>query len=220
MRSVRDIETANVLKGLGVEKEIEVTGDPACLLREEETKEIFPSRKSLGFNLAYHSWLGFGHYKNQILNSYSQTMAYFSHNGYKIYYLLHHSLERNIVPELSFKDYEIIDLLPRQQKRFYAGLEAIVTMMLHCGILAFGANTPFLNLAYDQKNLSFAQLIGCPEIAIKPDGISPSLLIGKLEQLLRDKSRYKKIFQREIEKFKENHNQFVNKIKSMITGSR
>lgn len=192
LTSVRDQFTSDFLKTVGMEKKIWVTGDPASFLNFRDSSFNSPMGKSIGFNITYSGWLEFGKYKKEIIDSYSSIMEYFStEKQYKVYYLLHHASELEIIKELKFRDFEIIDLPPKEQMFFYSKLDLVIGMMLHCTILSFGANTPMINVAYDNKNLAFANLIGIPEIITLPQEITVQSLQAKAEKFINQKDSYK-----------------------------
>lgn len=157
---VRDNNTKKFLiKNGAPAKKIAVVGDPAALLEEKKpaiskikTLNLDNQKKSplrIGLNLNYSGWLGFGRWREDILTAYRDVAEYFQKEyggldgqGVQIYYLKHHPGEDNIYPELKIKNLKIVDLKPAEQKYVYGRLDMIVGMMLHAGVMAFGAGTP------------------------------------------------------------------------------
>ncbi|MCL4398038.1 polysaccharide pyruvyl transferase family protein [Patescibacteria group bacterium] len=215
LKSVRDIYTREFLEKIGI-NDVALIGDPACLLEEKPERIINGSKLKIGFNLNYSGWLGFGKFKDQIMTSYRETMEQLRKNhGAQIYYLLQHPSERNIVQELQVPDLEIIDLSPAGQKHFYGQLDLVIGMMLHSVVMAFGAGTPEINIAYDQRNLSFARFLDCPELCLLPQDLQPGTLVQKVTEVLDQKQFYRKKFRVKKEEIQKSQQTFLAKIKDL-----
>lgn len=206
---VRDFNTQRFLtaNGLPLEK-IQVIGDPAALLSEQIlSEELLNGLKlkgegiRIGFNLNYSGWLGFGRWREDILKAYQETADYFiKEHGAQIYYLQHHPGENNIYPELKIDNLLPVDLEPSQQKYVYAQLDLIIGMMLHVGVMSFGALTPEISVAYDIRNYGFAEFIGHPELVVDLDKLKEGALLSRAQAVFSDREKYRASF---IEKKKE-----------------
>jgi len=217
---VRDNNTKKFLIKNGVvAKKIEVIGDPAALLSEKKTtKLIIDNKKSsslkIGLNLNYSGWLGFGKWHGDILSAYREVAQYFQENyNAQIYYLKHHPGENQIYPELKIKNLKLVDLKPSEQKYIYGRLDIIVGMMLHVGVMSFGAGTPEISVAYDLRNHSFAEFIGHKELVVDLKDLKNGELLKRVKMLFAKKEKYKKEFIKIREEIKDKQIKFLNKLK-------
>ena len=198
---VRDNNTKKFLIKNGVNsKKIEVVGDPAALLSEKKSTKlkINSDKKSplkIGLNLNYSGWLGFGKWHDDILFAYREVAEYFQNEyGAQIYYLKHHPGENKIYPELKIKNLKIVDLKPSEQKYVYSQLDFVVGMMLHVGVMAFGAGTPEVSVAYDLRNHSFAEFIGHSELVVDLQNLKKGELLKRVKLVFSKREKYKKDF--------------------------
>jgi polysaccharide pyruvyl transferase WcaK-like protein len=222
---VRDNNTKDFLIQQGVSSSrIKVIGDPAVLLKEVKVPKFEKCKKSknkikkitpirIGLNLNYSGWLGFGRWENDILNSYKQLAEYFQKNyDAEIYYLQHHPSEKNIYGQLKIKNLQVIDLAARQQKYFYGQLDLVIGMMLHSGVLAFGAGTPEISVAYDLRNFSFAEFIGHPELVIDLNKLKKGELLKRAQMVFTDRVKYRLMFKKLKMKIAKKQNNFLEEI--------
>jgi len=202
---VRDNNTKKFLIKNGAKgKNIEVIGDPAALLSEKkptlnkiESLKLNKKNVSLriGLNLNYSGWLGFGKWHDDILRAYREVAEYFqAEYGAQIYYLKHHEGENKIYPELKIKNLKVVDLKPSEQKYVYGQLDFVVGMMLHVGVMAFGAGTPEISVAYDLRNHSFAEFVGHPELVVDLKDLKKGELLKRVQLIFSKNKKYKKDF--------------------------
>lgn len=242
---VRDYNTRKFLNQNGIAyNKIKVIGDPAALLSEKKpvsfkiTKhadnwEPLKSGKNnqklsiqplrIGFNLNYSGWLGFGRWRVDILKAYLEVVNYFINKyegnggpGVEFYYLKHHPGEDNIYPTLKIDKLRVVDLKPAEQKYVYGQLDLVIGMMLHAGVLAFGAGTPEISVAYDLRNYSFAEFIKCPELVIDLDKLKKGELLKRVRLVLINRQKYRKIFNRQKMIIKQNQENFLKKINKCL----
>jgi len=177
---------------------IKVIGDPALILQAVAPSGIGKVPKSglkIGLNLNYSGWLGFGRWRQDILSAYRETAELFQKKHHaQIYYLQHHPGEAAIYPELKIKNLKVINLSPADQKGFYGQLDLVIGMMLHVGVMAAGALTPEINVAYDIRNRNFARFIGCPELVVELSDLRRGRLLQRARQVLRSREYYRKKF--------------------------
>ncbi len=219
LSSVRDYYTKKFLIKAGLpEEKIEIVGDPAIFLKESKPKKIkFGSKVKIGLNLNYSGWLGFGRYEKDIIRSYNEVGNYFKNNlGAEIYYLQHHPDEKRIRGQLKIPGLRLIDYPPQQQKYIYGKMNLVIGMMLHSAVLAFGANTPEINVAYDLRNRSFAAFIGCPELVISSRKLKGEELLNKAQVVFSSQKKYRQKFKNRKGKIWQNHLKFLNKIKRYV----
>ncbi len=209
---VRDNNTRNFLVKHGVvPKKIKVIGDPAVLLSEKKNKYKLTGKVKIGLNLNYSGWLGFGKWHDDILDSYRSVAEYFQKKYQaQIYYLQHHPGEDKIYPELQIKGLRVINLQPTEQKYVYGQLDLIIGMMLHVGVMALGAGTPEISVAYDLRNYSFAQFINHSELVVDLEKLKRGELLKRTKMVFRKKQYYQKEFFNIKEKINNKQNKFLD----------
>jgi len=216
---VRDFYTRNFLIKQGVKPaKIDLIGDPAILLSESKPAKLkLSAGMKIGLNLNYSGWLGFGLWRQDILKAY-QDLAHYFIQQYRaqIYYLKHHPGEDNIYPELKIPGLKIIDLSPAEQKYAYGQLDLVVGMMLHASVLAFGAITPEINVAYDRRNYGFAKFIGCPELVIDLAKLKSGQLLKTAKQVFANHERYLVKFMRRRRLVRSYQSGFLDKIEKLF----
>lgn len=230
--SVRDFKTKEFLVKNGLKaNKIKVIGDPAALLIEKKPplaalKKLRLDKKNkkikIGLNLNYSGWLGFGKWREDILASYREVAAYFLTEyggpgkvGVEIYYLKHHPGENNIYPALKIKNLKVVDLKPAEQKYVYSQLDLVIGMMLHAGVLAFGAGIPEISVAYDLRNYSFAEFIGCQELVVDLDKLKKRELLKRTKIIFQKRKIYQQKFQKIKEKISNWQNGFLKNLSDL-----
>jgi polysaccharide pyruvyl transferase WcaK-like protein len=215
---VRDYYTKQFLVKNGINsKKISLVGDPAALLSEQKPTnlKLKPGLK-IGLNLNYSGWLGFGLWHDDILNAYRQVADYFiKTQKAQVYYLKHHPGEDAIWPKLKIAGMKVIDYGPSAQKYFYGQLDLVIGMMLHSGVMAFGALTPEINVAYDLRNKNFAKFIGCPELVINLKELKSGALLKRAKEVLKNKIKYQKKFAAKVGDIKKKQMKFLNNIEKI-----
>lgn len=214
---VRDFYTKNFLIKNGTQADkIDLIGDPAVLLSERKTNFKFDGHKKIGLNLNYSGWLGFGKWQDDILKAYRELAHYFQEKGFVIFYLSHHPGEKNIYPKLKIKNMKVVDIEVRKQKYIYSHLNLVVGMMLHSCVMAFGAGTPEINVAYDIRNKNFAKFIGCPELFVNLEDLKNGGLLKKAKMVMARENYYRKKFIAKKESINKKNEYFLNKIIKLI----
>ncbi|MCX6798240.1 MAG: polysaccharide pyruvyl transferase family protein [Candidatus Falkowbacteria bacterium] len=228
----RDFYTRDfLLKNKIAAKKIKVIGDPAVLLKEKKVSLKVERNLGLaaeetikiGLNLNYSGWLGFGQWRADILSAYQSVANYFQNDftleksGKKskvqIYYLKHHPGENNIYKELKIPGLKVIDLKPAEQKYVYGQLDLVVGMMLHAGVLAFGALTPEINVAYDLRNYSFAKFIACPELVVNLEDLKKGELLKRVKSVFKKRGVYIRRFDKKRREIRKQQADFLQQIK-------
>ncbi len=190
---VRDYNTKKFLSTNGIpDQKIEVIGDPAIFLTEKSPQNFtFNENIKIGLNLNYSGWLGFGKWRDDILQAYKEVIDYF-HKEYsaQVYYLKHHPGEENIYKELGVEDLIMVDLEPAEQKYVYGQLDLVIGMMLHVGVMTFGALTPEISVAYDIRNYGFAEFINKPELVVDLDKLKEGGLLERVKKVFAAREQY------------------------------
>ena len=215
---IRENYTKRFLIKQGIKSEkISVIGDPAVLLEEIVPNDFkLADGMKIGLNLNYSGWLGFGPWREDILKAYRETAEYFQKEfGATVYYLKHHPGEDNIYPELKIKGLKLVDLSAKEQKYIYGELDLVIGMMLHSCVLAFGALTPEINVAYDLRNRNFARFIGCPELVVELADLKKGKLLKKAKEVINQKDFYLKKFAKKRILIKNRQEEFVNQISKL-----
>ncbi len=177
--------------GLPVDK-VKVIGDPALLLSELSPHLKLRPGFKLGLNLNYSGWLGFGKWREDILSSYRETAEYFQKNFQaSVYYLKHHPGEEAVYPELKIKNLILLDEEPSRQKGAYGQLDLVIGMMLHSCVMAAGALTPEINVAYDLRNRNFARFLGCPELVVELPDLKKGVLLKRARTVVKAGKEYR-----------------------------
>lgn len=222
---VRDLNTKRFLIANGLKSaKIKVIGDPAAFLSEQKLSPANLNKLGLnkdslkiGLNLNYSGWLGFGKWREDILTAYLETANYFQNElGAEIYYLKHHPGEDNIYPELKIKNLRLVDLKPNEQKYVYGELDLIIGMMLHVGVMSYGALTPEISVAYDIRNYGFAEFIGQPELVVDLDKLKKGELLRRAKMVIGKKMSYQKKFNNTKNKINQQINIFLESIKNSL----
>jgi len=199
---------------------IKVIGDPAFILKEAGQPLVKPNVKAglrIGLNLNYSGWLGFGRWREDILDAYRKTAEFFQNKyGAQIYYLQHHPGEKAIYPELKIKNLSVVDLAPAAQKGFYSQLDLVIGMMLHSVVMAAGALTPEINVAYDIRNRNFAKFIGCPELVVELPDLRRHRLEKLAQEVISRRTYYQSKFVRVKARISKNISRFLEDIKKLV----
>ena len=192
---VRENYTKKFLVKYGIPAaKVKVIGDPAYCLHEIKPGKVKPGFK-LGLNLNYSGWLGFGKWEDDILKAYRETAEFFQDKyGAQVFYLKHHPGEDMIYPRLKIKNMKVIDFEPAEQKGFYSTLNIVIGMMLHSCVMAAGALTPEINVAYDLRNRNFARFIGCPELVVELEDLKKGGLLRRAKQVIKNQDDYRDKF--------------------------
>lgn len=216
--SVRENYTKSFLVKYGIDRDkIKVIGDPALLLSENVSVPKLTGKFKLGLNLNYSGWLGFGPWRDDILKAYRDTALYFQeHYGAKVYYLKHHPGEDNIYKELGLKGLKLIDEDPHVQKAVYGRLDLVIGMMLHSCVMAAGALTPEINVAYDLRNRNFARFWGHPETVVELKDLRSGLLLKRAKEMMSKPDIYNHDLGRFVKRVSKRTEEFLSHIKDNI----
>ncbi len=186
--SVRDRETQTLLSHFA-HTGVCVIGDPALFLGHAQR---LPRRQSaagelrVGLNLASH-----GPYAIAMLSDFLPQFVAFlreikrKHNAHFVYFV-HDNLEPPVIGLLRSRGIvlDVVDADPRTMIAAYRTVDIVVSQMLHSSIFCANAETPVLNIAYDQKCFSFFELMGMSDFCIKFNEATEAELVNRFEKLL------------------------------------
>ena len=119
---------------------------------------------AVGLNIAAHGWKQQQAHMEKIVQAYAEfarTLA--ASRPVQFYYFVHHPGELAAVAALKARGVQLAAVVQgnaRAMRAAYAGMDVVVSMMLHSAILAFGAGVPTVAVGYDTKNRSFMELTG------------------------------------------------------------
>lgn len=214
---VRENYTKRFLVKHGIPaSKVEVIGDPAFRLEETAPRGGVNGFK-LGLNLNYSGWLGFGRWEKEILEAYRETAEFFRKEyGAEVYYLKHHPGEDAIYPKLGIDGLRVVDLEPAAQKGLYGTLDLVIGMMLHSCVMAAGALTPEINVAYDLRNRNFARFIGCPELVVELEDLDKGALLERAKEVVARQDAYRRRFSRVKERIARSSEGLLDKINRFI----
>ena len=88
--------------------------------------------------------------------------------------------------------------------------------MLHAGVLAFGAGTPEISVAYDLRNYSFAEFIGHRELVIDLNKLKNGELLSRAKLVFTKREKYGIMFNKKIRHIKQKQEEFLAKIKLYV----
>ncbi len=216
--SVRENYTKKFLQKYGLAPDkIKVIGDPALLLSGKKKVKNLKTGFKLGLNLNYSGWLGFGPWREDILLAYRETAEYFQKEyGASVYYLKHHPGEDAIYPALKIKGLKIINEEPHTQKALYGQLDLVIGMMLHSCVMAAGAITPEINVAYDLRNRNFARFLGCPELVVELPDLKSGELLRRAQLVAANASAYRRQFSTFKKRVDKRTQTFLNDIQQLV----
>lgn len=107
----------------------------------------------------------------------------------------------------------VVDLPPAQQKYLYGRLDMIIGMMLHVGVMSFGALTPEISVAYDIRNYGFAEFIGHPELVVGLESLASGKLLEKAKFVWNDRVAYTSSFAAKRDAIEAKQTDFLQQLK-------
>ena len=189
LSSVRDnISVSNFVK-MGLPAPYLIP-DPALFLKPSATAVPETKRRRIGLNFAFHGPATSSLLRPNI-NVYCQTLRRIQQEtDCEFIYFIHYDSECLIVKFLRQAGLAItvVNAPPKEMLAWYATLDIHLCQMLHSSILSLNAGIPTVNLAYDQKNLAFFDLMGVARYCVPAADITPDILASLLTSLLAERS--------------------------------
>jgi len=194
--SVRDAHTLELLNLYGG-KDGSLIGDPVLFLNHFSAEKKAPKRSdgpSIGINLAAHGWRALAVLK-PLMPSFAELLKYIQRTyDAKFTYLVHHDFEKAAFSYLRNQGIQmnVVEASPLQLLEAYAFQDFVICQMLHSSIFAANQDIPFLNIAYDQKNVAFCDLLGLPQCSISHIKLTSLSLIERFDMLFSQRETIKK----------------------------
>ncbi len=186
---VRDNQSAQTLKELGVTRPVRVAADPAFLLPEPQNTD--PS----SFNVGNMKAVGlaprpFGD-KNEMADLFAAlARGLFQNNAMPVLIQMDRNHDGPLLDSIGkSQGGKIPDLrklqTPIQVQQRMARMDAVIAVRLHAGILATTVGVPTLMLDYDPKVAAFAAATGIPVLPAK--GSPASRVLDRFDAMLKDR---------------------------------
>lgn len=187
--SVRDEQSLTIFEAAAGQP-IHLITDPVLFLQHPGTANL-PEGPRVGVNLTFH-----GAHADRLLERnlkiyIAGLKTLQSRTGCRFFYLAHSDGERLIIRLLwgAGIALETAPIDVREMLSWYRAMDIVICQMLHASIFSANAGTPFLNLAYDVKNLLFCEALGVPEYCIPSYELTAEQLTEKAVALLKDRER-------------------------------
>ena len=183
---VRDFDTKSLFDN-NTNANVMLIGDPVLNLTES-SQSLDRRAKSgpvVGINLAADGWRAIAVLR-KLLPSLVPFLADVRHRyNAEFVYFLHHELERPVISFLRDRGFHlrVVDTDPVSMIGRYKEVDILICQMLHSCIFAANAGVPFMNIAYDNKSLAFASLLGIQECSFAHHGVDKSFLMDRFEKI-------------------------------------
>jgi polysaccharide pyruvyl transferase WcaK-like protein len=188
--SVRDTEAAKLFEQYAG-KQVALTGDPVLSYSITNPPRAMASagRPTIGINLAAHGPCALSMLKPLLPDMIAFFKAVQRTYRADLLYLQHHDLERPVIDFLRAEglNFELACGSPEDLMNGYRKTDFVICQMLHACIFATAASKTFFNIAYDEKNVAFAKLLGMPECCLPHQDVEPVLLERTFASLFRNR---------------------------------
>lgn len=204
--SVRDEDSLSLLEEIGIEKSIDLSGDPVFLIEptnEEKTKELW---RNLGLDegkklvtVSLRPWDNV----EKIINETEAFLSTFNRDEFQIKYLSFHQGEDEKILNGKVSEKEILshELNPEDFAVIIGSSYLTIGMRLHSLILAAAQGVKFISISYDPKVKSLDNEIYSSLVNIDTNNISKDLLLEKYEEIKEIKYENDKIKKRALKPF-------------------
>ncbi len=187
---VRDGASQELFKvATGVEPML--TGDPALFLDRQAAQggTDMARQGHVAINTAAHGWRACVILK-QVMPAMEAVFKHLAKAGNRLTYMEHDQIEGAVIHYLSRRGLSFTPFRGDTQGmvRKYREQDFVVNQMLHASILAFCADTPSINVAYDTKSLEFFCLFGLSEFCIPWREASERRILDTVSRLSASRS--------------------------------
>ncbi|MDM8533801.1 polysaccharide pyruvyl transferase CsaB [Clostridiaceae bacterium HSG29] len=187
---LRDYQSFEFLKTLGLNKNIEVVGDAVFLSDYKVTKTYEEKRSSKLVIISLRPWKNYNELK---INETRKMIKYLKENGYSVELLpLMQPDDYKLLKSLEIDgEVTIIDSLEDEMVIFKKIEEAhlLIGERLHSLIISSICETPFLSIEYDPKIAGFTKMVKQVN-ALKTENYNHKLIIESLELLEINYEKY------------------------------
>jgi len=222
--SVRDNLSLKKLQSHGI-KGAMLVPDPGMFLASKKTP--LPLKKNamnIGVNIAYHWWMRTAEpsraikipMRKKVLSGVVETCSMLQNSfDAKLFYMPHFYTEKSVLRRLEKKlDIRQLSLSPSEMVYAYGKFSLSLTMNMHSSIFSFNAGTPFINIAYNEKNPAFCSLAGMQSHCLGIDELE-KMPSHALQLLSNERSLRKKLAKRKKQLWKKEE-AFLEKIAKII----
>ncbi len=205
--SVRDEESLEFLKEVGIKKEIVLSGDPVFLLdstqgddRKRLWEKIGLDKEKKLITISLRPWENI----EKVIVEIKKFLESFSKEEYQIRYLNFHLGEDDKIIQGKVPEEELIyiPLKPREVASLISSSYLTVGMRLHSLILAAATQVSFISISYDPKVDALDKEIYNSRININTENISRDILWKKYEEVKDFDYSNKEIRERALKPFK------------------
>ncbi|CEN26680.1 polysaccharide pyruvyl transferase CsaB [Paraclostridium sordellii] len=209
--SLRDRESSNLMKSIGVNKSFEIVPDPVMGL-DLRFSEKFNIKKDY-IIISVRDWKSKVNYLKQI----AYVCNYFLDNGIEIKLLPMHEKEDEKTSEkladMISGNVEILTYDMNIDKRinYIKNAKIMIGMRLHALVFAGNLGTPMIGISYDPKIDSYLKSIKQPCVGNVSDGISSEELIHLSNYILKDYDNVKSELKKNTIKLKKEAKLTANK---------
>jgi polysaccharide pyruvyl transferase CsaB len=205
--SVRDPQSLQTLKDLGVKKHARVTADCAFLLPQPPQIE-----DEMAFGVGGMKSIGIAprpmDKKTDVSGLFGELCRLMYQSGtMPVLVEMDRDEDGPLIEEIHKKQGGRIPQIrklqtPMQFQQRARRMEAFVAMRLHAGILAATVGIPSLMVSYDPKVTAFAKLIETAA-PLPLEGLTPTRLFDAFTAFMKDRERNAKILERKTEEMKK-----------------
>ncbi|CEN79737.1 polysaccharide pyruvyl transferase CsaB [Paraclostridium sordellii] len=209
--SLRDRESSNLMKSIGVNRSFEIVPDPVMGL-DFRFSEKFNIKKNY-IIISVRDWKSKTDYLKQI----AYACNYFLDNGIEIKLLPMHEKEdektSKRLADMINGNVEILthDMNINKRINYIKNAKIMIGMRLHALVFAGNLGTPMIGISYDPKIDSYLKTIKQPCVGNVSDGISSSELIHVSNYILKDYDNVKLELKKNTIKLKKEAKLTANK---------
>ncbi len=201
--SVRDPKSEQLLKKIGVKRDIALIGDPAFALKPETLKTKNDQIEHVGmtvvpyFDGAYWPTADEEHYErytSAMAKSIDTLMEKFPNMRLTLFSTKYpHDVDvtKKVYAKLEQRDRVVVNeahLSPKELLAFIDTQDVIIGTRLHSLYLSVSTKTPIIAIAYHHKVEHFAQMTGLDSLCLEIESViaHPEQLVEKMDQLQSD----------------------------------
>ncbi|HJT41992.1 MAG TPA: polysaccharide pyruvyl transferase family protein [Rhizomicrobium sp.] len=222
--SVRDESSAKLLQELS-DKPVYLTSDPALFsAMKQGYRDIkrSPDRLQVGLNFALHGPQAAARFE-QKFDAYCDILRAIE-NRYSVnFHHVPHSDTERVVPAM-FRArgirMEAHNPAPAQLIALYKQLDIHISEMMHSSILAIGAGTPTLNMAYDIKNVGFYDLLGLSHLCHPIWSLDTERFLQSIDYAIKESEKIKTSIETRKSQLGAAQSEFLEKFSERVRGRR